>query len=123
MLVLLLGGLAVAWAMDSIHEPVIRELSQASRAALAGDWQLAGKHAAMAQAKWDNNWNFTATLADHTPMEEIDGLFAELQIFLLTREDVHFAATCARLCQLTKDMTQAHTVSWENFLCALLPTG
>lgn len=116
LLVLLGGGLGAACAMEKAQTPVIGALSRASREALAGNWQQAGKHAAMAQAQWEDNWEAVASLADHSPMEEIDGLFAELGVFLHTREDVHFSATCARLCKQLRAMSEAHTVNWHNLL-------
>lgn len=123
LLVLLGGSLAVAWAMVSTHDPVIRALETASRAALAQDWQEAGAHVFTARKQWEQNRKYVASIADHSPMEEIDGLFAELAIFLKTREDVHFAATCAQLCKRLRAMEEAHTVSWQNLLQALPMPG
>ena len=111
---LLATGVLTAYLTAQAHSPVTRELGKAAQAALTEDWEQAGKCAARAQAIWQGNWDLTAAVADHSPMEEIDGLLAELQIYLHKRESVHFSATCARLCKLAQDMADAHAISWWN---------
>lgn len=116
LLLLLGGGLGVSCAMDRAHAPMIRELEAAVQAALTDDWQQAQACTFAARSGWEKNWKKVASLADHSPMEEIDGLFAQLEVFLVTREDVHFASTCAQLCKLLRAMSEAHAVSWQNLL-------
>ena len=49
-------------------------------------------------------------------MDELDGLFAELMVFLKNRESPHFEATCARLSLLARAMADGHGLQWWNLL-------
>ncbi len=107
---------SVSLAMERIHGPISRDLEAAVQAAQAEDWSKAKALTESARARWDIYWYFTAAVADHTPMEELDGLFAELDIYLQEQEMPHFAATCSHLSQLAEAMADSHTPSWWNLL-------
>lgn len=107
------------WAggqMAQVHSPVSRRLAEAADAALAGDWETAESLATDARTAWERNWHFTAAVADHAPMDEVDGLFAQIGVFAGEREAVHFAATCAQLSRLTTAIEEAHGLNWWNLL-------
>ena len=116
LLVLLVLGIVVSGVMDAIHAPMAEQLQQAAQAAMAEDWPAALKAAARAQKNWKAQQRLVAAFADHTPMDEIEGLFAEMEIYAQAREKQHFAATCARLAQLAEAMGESHRVSWWNLL-------
>ncbi len=113
---LLLAGAGTAIAMERIHEPIAQTLSQAAEAAQADDWTKAKTLAESAGARWEKYWLFTATVADHTPMDEIDSSFAELKIYLAEEEMPHFAATAKMLEALVEAMAGSHSPAWWNFL-------
>jgi len=114
--VLLASGGLSSWAIAGIHAPIALSLHQAEAAALSQDWPQAEQYSRAAYARWQQHWRFTAAFADHTPMDEVDGLFAELQVYCQCREAQHFAATCAHLAQLTEAMAESHSPSWWNLL-------
>ncbi len=114
--VLLALSIGVSAAMERIHSPVAEALHQAAEAAQAEDWKKAGALAESAKARWEKYWYFTAAVADHTPMDDADGLFAELEIYLQEQEMPHFAATAMHLSQLTRAMADSHHASWWNLL-------
>lgn len=116
LLFLLVIGVFTAVSMREVHRPVSELLDQASQAALAENWAEAESLSAKAQAQWQKHWRATASVADHEPMEEIDSLFAELKIYLQSREDVHFAACCQNLSTLTMAVGEAHTINWWNLM-------
>lgn len=116
LVVLLIFGLWTAFVMDSIHQPIGTLLEQAASAALQNDWPLASELCQEAKSQWERRWFITAAVADHTPMDEIDGLFARLPILSEERETADFAATCAQLAKLTQAMGNAHSLSWWNLL-------
>ena len=80
LLVLLAGGIAATWGMAKCHEPIARDLENAAKTALQGD--MAQGEALMLQAReaWGRSRHLGACFADHTPMEEIDALFAEVEV-------------------------------------------
>lgn len=116
LLVFLGLGLWGSYAMSRFHEPVADALEQAAQTALAGDLELAVQDAKAAQAKWERRWNQVAVLADHTPMDEIDAMFARLEIYGQSGNAADFAAHCNQLATLISATAEAHELSWWNLL-------
>ena len=52
----------------------------------------------------------------HTPMEEIDALFAQVEVYAAAREEAEFAAGCAELSRRMEAMANAHGAQWWNVL-------
>ncbi len=76
-------GLTCLWAgaaLNRFTEPVCRNLERAQEAALAEDWDRAAAHALAAETAWEGKWHGLASAADHTPLEDIDDLFAQLSL-------------------------------------------
>lgn len=113
---LLTGGLVLRHQMEKIHSQISQDLQSASQAALEEDWPQAQALAQNAESLWQKCHHLTAAFADHTPMDEIDGLFTELDVFSREHEMPHFSAICAHLAKLTDSMAESHNVSWWNFL-------
>lgn len=116
LLTLLALSTGIWWGMEHVHNSIGDLLAQAQAAAEADDWQRAEELSQKAQVEWKRHHHFTAAFADHTPMDELDGLFAELNVFLENRESPHFEATCARLILLTQSMADSHGIQWWNVL-------
>ena len=114
--IFLMLGLGVAWGMDEMHLDVSDNLSLAAEQVIAGDWEKGVDLAKQAKTEWEKNWQKTACVADHAPMDEIDGLFAQLDAFEKPEEAVHYAATCAQLSKLVEAMADAHRLSFWNLL-------
>ena len=106
----------IAGSMHNVHYRISELLEQAQQAASAENWSQADRLARQANEQWQRYHHFTAAFADHTPMDELDGLFAELMIFLEERESPHFASTCARLSLLAQSMADSHGLQWWNLL-------
>lgn len=115
LLVLLAGGLAVTWSMEKCHEPIARDLDSAAVRVQAGDWAEAETLMLRARNAWGDSRKLTACFADHTPMEEIDALFARLEVYAAARENADFAAGCAELSRKVEAMGEAHGLMWWNF--------
>lgn len=114
-LFLVLGIVFGVW-MDRIHSDLSLALEEASRLASQEKLQEAAALSQDAYARWLRCRNATASLADHTPMEEIDNLFRELEVYVQMDEPVHFAATCAQLSAMLQAMSESQSVSWWNLL-------
>ena len=114
--VLLGFALLAAIYMEQIHTPIANSLLQAAQNALDGDWDKAEVLTSNAFASWQRHKRLTAALEDHAPIEEMDGLFADLQLQLQQRQEVSFAVTCNRLAQLATDITEDHALTWWNLL-------
>lgn len=116
LLVLMTAAIAVTLVMDGLHGPISEKMIQAAEAAQADDLETANRLVTQAKSSWDRYRNFSATVADHEPMEQIEGLFAAAQFYGSLHENEDFAATCARLSALIEAMGEAHGFSWWNLL-------
>lgn len=117
LLLVLMGiGIFTAWTMEKTHKPVAQMLEQAAQAAMMKDWEKAERLCNDARTQWEKHWKMTAAVADHEPMEEVDSLFAEIKVYLYSKEDVHFAAVCRNLSRLVEAVGEAHTINWWNLM-------
>lgn len=116
LLVLLAAGVAVTWAMDSIHDPIAEDLNQAAECILLGDWDSAERFFLQARGEWEKWENFRACFADHNPVEEIGANLAMAEIYRAAREDVAFAAACAEAAEKIEAVGDAHGLFWWNVL-------
>lgn len=109
-------GLWSGHSMQSLHTPLAHNLEKAADAALSGDFAAGKEWAQKAKKQWDDQWNPSAVLADHTPMDEIDSQFARLEVFAQTENTEAFAASCRQLAQLITATAEAHSFTWWNIL-------
>ena len=116
LILLLVLSVWVTCLTDRFQEPVCRDLEKACAAAQLQDWETAEACCQSARNRWKNNWRLLAAVADHAPMEEMDGLYAQLWVSLRNRSEASFAAICAELSCRTKAIAEAHSGSWWNLL-------
>ena len=116
LVVLLILGLTASAVMDRMQLPITRQLEQAAQAALSGDTQQGFSAASTAQKQWEQRWRVTAALSDHGPMDEIDGLFGQLNAYMQSNQIQEFAACCRRIGVLVDAVREAHSLTWWNLL-------
>ncbi len=116
LLVLLVLGLFTSQSMEKRHEPIQAALDTAADSAVSENWEGAEILLGEAKTRWERGWQADAALADHAPMEEIDGLFARLIEYCREEDTGEFAAGCRELSRLVKAMTDAHKPNWWNLL-------
>ena len=114
--VLLASGWAVAFFMGHCHAPISNELTQAAQTAMDGRLEQAVQLAESAHDKWRLCRDFTAAFADHTVLEEMDSLFAEIGVYAAARDSISFSAACAHLAELAKAVSESHHPKWQNLL-------
>ena len=110
---ILLLGLLTGWAMDKVQLPAAKLLEQAAQ---AEDLPAGAQLAQQAKEDWHRRWKAVAAVADHTPMDEIDSLFAEMDVYIREEDDVHFYACCNQLASLLRAVSEAHKLNWWNLL-------
>lgn len=115
LLLLLVCGILVTFAMGRIHDPIARDLITAGELALAGDWDRARELSRQAEDRWEQKEVFRACFADHNPMEEVDACFAQLEIYGRMEEETAFAASCGETARKVQAMGEAHKLMWHNF--------
>ena len=112
---LVLGFLNAGW-VDRANAQVVRALEQTEEAIQAGDLDRAEALAQQARKLWQDGWNTVAAVADHTAMDEINGLFAEMEHYARSRAHTLFGASCARVRELVEAVSDDHRFTWWNFL-------
>ena len=114
--VLLVGGVVTSVCLERLHAPISHKLSMAAEAALEEDWQNALSLSQQAQDQWQRQRKAVASLSSHTPMEQIESLFKELNIYRAEGESLPFAACCASLSSMIETLAEAHAMNWWNLL-------
>lgn len=109
-------GLWSSYSIEKQHVPLARDLESAAEAALSGDLTAGKEQAEKVKKEWENQWNPSATIVDHTPMDEIDSHFARLEVYAQTKNTEAFAAGCKQLAQLITATAEAHSFTWWNIL-------
>ena len=109
-------GLWIGNVMDDVHLGIADQLELAAEQALSGDMDGGIEMALQAKASWEAHWRGSATVADHAPMDEIDGLLAQLECFHRADMMGEFAACCTRVSLLVRAMSEAHSLKWWNLL-------
>ena len=113
---LLAGGLLSSRSMGCMYAPMAALLEQSGAAALAGDWEEATAGVRQARVKWHESRRGCAVFTDHTPMEQIDSQFAQLEVYGKLLQAEPFAVLCAALSQSLEAMGDAHSPDWWNLL-------
>ena len=109
MAALLVVGLSVTAAIDTLCTPISHQLQQAAQTEA---WEQATALAASAQHSWEHRRKFCAAVTDHEPMEEIDTLFRALQVYARQQDRTLFQDACAQLAAMTDAIGEAQTVYW-----------
>ena len=109
-------GLWTSARMTDIHSGIADTLDRSAQAAQSDQWDRAKSLEQEAADHWKRSWNFSAALADHTVLDEIDGLFAQSAVYLENRDGVSYAAVCAQLASAIEALHEGHKLSWWNLL-------
>ena len=116
MLFFLVSGILLTLSFQRIHAPLAQTLESASEQAVAGDWETAKSLARDARERWDKYRNLTAAIADHEPMEEMEGLFFQLEVYTALDRRGEFAAICIQLSQMASAMEESQQFTWWTLL-------
>lgn len=113
---LLVVGLWITVAIGGAQERIADILGQAEDEILRGDLVSADELIQNAYNQWQESWHGTASVVDHAPMDEVDGLFAQLQAYSKAGQTEHMAAYCARLSLLIEAIGESQALTWWNLL-------
>ncbi len=119
--VMLVAGIYLTGLFDRIHTPLSEDLRQASQLAMDGDWEKATALTQKARADWKQCRKFIAAVADHEPLEEMENLLEQLDVYADQRRTADFSALCVELASLADAMLESQQLTWWNFLSALCP--
>ena len=97
---LLILGIFCAGFMEDAH------LEQAS---------LLNRAADLAHQNWDKRSAIISGLSDHEPMDQIEGCFAQLEVFAQMQDAVSFSSSCRFLAKQLEALGKSHSLSLQNF--------
>ena len=116
LVLMLVSGILVTEFMERSHQPGAKDLNRAAALALDDEWGKAEALTARAQENWQKTRKITASFVDHEPMEEIDGLFAEIEVYASARDEISFSAACAYLAELMDALGESHSLKLWNLM-------
>lgn len=110
LLAMLALGVTFSILMPRLHDPVAQDLKAAAEQALLEDWEAADAAFLRAKDQWEKYKDLTAMVCDHKPQEEMQALFAQVEVYCRTR-DSQFAAACRQLAEMAEGMSDLHSIS------------
>ncbi|MBQ9148584.1 MAG: DUF4363 family protein [Oscillospiraceae bacterium] len=113
---LLVIGILAGNAMERRHSPSSAALAEAAKWAMAGDWEKAEALTGSVRAEWERAGCLSAALMDHEPLEQIEGMFAQLRVYAASRDAVAYGAVCAQLSAALDAIGEANTFNVRNLL-------
>ena len=114
--VLLAMGIGLLWGSSVFFEELSEDLQQAGDFALAGNWQAAGEKVEKSREKWEAYRPFWASFTDHEPVEQMQNLFSQLELYRARQLEVDFAAVCRNLVHVAEAIDEAHGLRWWSVL-------
>ena len=106
-------GIWVAQQTETTHTQIVGYLEQATKTeSPAQRYLLAEK----AEEKWRAGRRSIAAVSDHAPMDEIDSLFAQMDICRSAGLMESFSIFCARTAEQIRALYEAHSLTWWNLL-------
>lgn len=112
----LLSGFWISSRMEDIHMPIAAGLSQAGEQAMEGNWEQAAALAGQAKLRWERYRNFSASVCNHQPMDEIDARLRQLEVYRLQGLTTSYCAECVYLAERLEDIAESFRLSWRNLL-------
>ena len=114
--VLLAMGVGMLLVSLNFNEGFSESLEQAGQFAMSGNWTAAEKQLAVGKEKWQIYRRFWASSTDHEPVEEVQNLFSQLELFQARRLEVEFASACRALVNLAEAIDESHSLRWWSVL-------
>ena len=114
--VLLAMGVGMLLVSLNFNEEFSESLEQAGQFAMSGNWTAAEKQLAVGKEKWQTYRRFWASSTDHEPVEQVQNLFSQLELFQARRLEVEFASACRALVNLAEAIDESHSLRWWSIL-------
>ena len=116
LVILLAMGIGLLLGSGVFFEDLSQDLEQAGELALAGNWQAAGEKAEKSREKWEQYHRFWASFTDHEPVEQMQALFSQLELYRARQLEVDFAAVCRNLVHVAEAIDESHSLRWWSVL-------
>lgn len=114
--VLLVLGFGSSAFMERIYTAQAKDLTRAAELALEGNWAGAENFAGAARREWDKRRPITAALSEHGPIDQAEGLFAQLEAFAKAKDAALYSSACLQLASQLEALGQSHSLNLQNLL-------
>ena len=116
MILFLAMGLGLLWGSNTFFQSFSRDMEQISAHALGANWADADKLLEKCQQKWETYRHFWASFTDHAPMEQMDTLLSQLDVYRRRQLGVEFAVVCNNISHLAQAIDESHSLCWWSVL-------
>ena len=116
LVILLAFGIGLLWGSSVFFKEFSAQLEQAGEMALAGNWPDAEKKVTISREQWERWHYFWAAFTDHEPVEQIQNLFSQLEVYHQRRLEVDFATVCGNLAHVAEAIEESHGLKWWSVL-------
>lgn len=114
--ILLAVGITVLCIGHHFYEDISKDLKTAGESAMAENWEEANQRAEAARDIWSRYRRLWASFSDHEPVEKMETLFSQLEIYQTQQLEVSFAETCTEISHLAQAIEESHNLRWWSIL-------
>lgn len=116
MVLLLAMGVGLLWGSVAFFGSISHEMELSCEAALADNWAQACQTVKNCRSKWDQYCRFWSAFTDHAPIEQVQTLFTQLEIYEAQQLKVEFATCCQALAREAEAIEESHGLAWWSVL-------
>lgn len=116
LLFLLIGGIGLLWGSSVFFGDFSESVEEAGEMALAGDWLSATQKMEQIREKWEWQRRFWASFTDHEPVEQVQALFSQLELYKEQQLQTEFASACRALSHVVQAIEETHGLRWWSVL-------
>lgn len=116
LVIILAMGIGLLWGSAVFFDDFSEEMEQAGKLVMAGNWAEAEKKVAHSRAQWEQWRFFWSSFTDHEPMEQMQNLFSQMDVYRQRQLEVDFAAVCANLSNVAEAIRESHGLKWWSIL-------
>ena len=113
---LLIVGIGILWGSSVFFGDFSESVEEAGEMALAGNWFASGQKMKSIQEKWEMYRYFWASFTDHEPVEQVQVLFAQLELYQKQQLQTEFASACRALSHVVQAIQETHGLKWWSVL-------
>lgn len=116
LLVILAAALWLWLGLGGVFGRISASLDRAAEAVASQDWTAAEEHAQAATQLWKSYQKIAASFTDHEPLEDMDALFRELEIYSREKYAAEYAVVCVHLSRLAEAVEESLSLKWWSLL-------
>lgn len=116
LLVILAAALWLWLGLGGVFGRISASLDRAAEAVAAQNWAEAEENAQAATQAWKTYKKVAASFTDHEPLEDMDALFRELEIYSRDKLSTEYAVVCVHLSRLAEAVEESLSLKWWSLL-------